>query len=277
MEFNSRSHGAWFCLLLAVAASLAVEARADEAIGVASVVRNNVSGVLPSGAVQIDSGASVVRNEIVKTAEDSSTKLVFTDSTNLAIGPSSTVKLNNFVAAGPSTYGKATIDVAKGVFRFTTGHSDKRAYEINTGVATIGVRGTIFEGEMTPQRVRLHVVDGIVNVRTKNGRFCELRAGQSAMITDLACALIVGFNPGFSSEFTDVQEFSALHPGEEGLIGLENPAMYALPAVAGAGAVAGGVAARVSNSSSNGGGSSSQQNQLNYLLLLNNGNHPASP
>jgi hypothetical protein len=274
-------------LLLAAATSLAGGARADEAIGVASVVRNNVSGVLPSGAVQIDSGASVVRNEIVKTAEDSSTKLVFTDSTNLAIGPSSTVKLNNFVSAGPSTYGKATIDMAKGVFRFTTGHSDKRAYEINTGVATIGVRGTIFEVETKPHRVRLHVVDGIVNVRTKNGRFCELHAGQSAIVTDLACARIVGFNPGFSSEFTDVQEFSALQPGaqefsalppdEQGFIGLENPAMYALPAVAGAGAVAGGVAAGVSNSSSNGGRSSPQQTVLNYLLLLNNGSHPASP
>ena len=59
--------------------SLAPEARADETIGLASVVRNDVSGVLVSGTVKVDTGASVVRNEIMKTADDSSAKLVFTD------------------------------------------------------------------------------------------------------------------------------------------------------------------------------------------------------
>ena len=113
MNFVSRGRRGWLGFLAAAAAfSSAAGARADDdAIGVASVVRNNVSGVLPSGAVKIDTGASVVRNEVVITAEDSSTKLVFTDSTNLAIGPSSTVRLSNFVSAGPSTYGKAAIDV----------------------------------------------------------------------------------------------------------------------------------------------------------------------
>ncbi len=260
MNFVSPGRRGWLGFLATLAAaSLATGARADDdAIGVASVVRNNVSGVLPSGIVKIDTGASVVRNEVVKTAEDSSTKLVFTDSTNLAIGPSSTVRLSNFVSAGPSTYGKAAIDVAKGVFRFTTGHSDKRAYEITTGVATIGVRGTIFEGESTPGRTRLHVVNGIVNVRTKNGKYCELRAGQSAIVTDLACTPILGFDPG--SQFFAGQcaagpglcapeEFSGLAPGEQGFFALENPAMYILPAGVVGGAVAGGVAAGVSNAS----------------------------
>ena len=119
MIMNSQGHRAWLCFLFAAAATwLAPEARADETIGVASVVRNDVSGVLVSGTVKVDTGASVVRNEIMKTAEDSSAKLVFTDSTNLAIGPNSTVKLDHFVSSGPSSYGKATIDVAKGVFRF---------------------------------------------------------------------------------------------------------------------------------------------------------------
>ena len=131
-----------------------------------------------------------------------------------------------------------TIDVAKGVFRFTTGHSDKRAYEINTGVASIGVRGTIFEGESAPRKTRLHVVEGVVDVRTKNGRFCELRAGQSAIVTDLACSPISGFDPGFSPELSEFQEFSQLQPGEQGIFAAENPAMYLVPAAV----VAGGVA-----------------------------------
>ena len=32
-----------------------------------------------------------------------------------------------------------------GAFRFVTGHSDKNAYKITTGLATIGVRGTTLD------------------------------------------------------------------------------------------------------------------------------------
>ncbi len=269
MILNSQGRRGWLCFLLAAAAtSLAPEARADETIGVASVVRNDVSGVLVSGTVKIDTGASVVRNEIMKTAEDSSAKLVFTDSTNLAIGPNSTVKLDHFVSSGPSSYGKVTINVAKGVFRFTTGHSDKRAYEINTGVASIGVRGTIFEGAAAPRKTRLHVVEGVVDVRTKNGRFCELHAGQSAVITDVACTPIFGFDPGFSPEFTELQEFSQLQPGEQGIFAAENPAMYLVPAAA----VVGGAATAVAV-----GTQQSAPNNLMQELLLLEASHPLPP
>ena len=197
MVRNSQRHRVWLCVLLAAAAtSLPPEARAERNIGVASVVRNDVSGVLVSGTVKVNTGASVFSNEIMKTAEDSSAKLVFTDSTNLAIGPNSTVKLNHFVFSGPSSYGKATINVAKGAFRFTTGHSDKGAYEINTGVATIGVRGTIFEGEAAPGKTRLHVVEGVVHVCTKKGRSCEVQAGQSVMRHRYSLHANCWFRPG---------------------------------------------------------------------------------
>jgi hypothetical protein len=248
----------------------AIEARADDAIGVASIVRNDVSGSLPSGEVRINVGESVVHNEIVKTAKDSWTKLVFADSTNLSVGPNATVRLSNFVAAGSSTFGKATIDVAKGAFRFATGHSEKRAYEINTGVATIGVRGTVFEGDSQLGKTRLQVQSGAVHVRTKRGKDCDIRAGQSVVITEQACAFILAFDPGFSSEFTAVQEFAQLPIGQQALLGFEDPAAFILPGVTVTGAVAGGVTAAVTNNSSNGGEGSSQQKQLYYLLLINN-------
>ena len=269
------------CLLTAVGTELSVAAHADEVIGVASVVRNNVSGSLPSGEVQINVGESVIRNEIVKTAAESWTKLVFSDSTNLSVGPNAVVRLSNFVSTGPSSYGKATIDIAKGAFRFATGHSEKRAYEINTGVATIGVRGTVFDGNSETSSTKLHVVNGVVLVRTKKGKVCELKEGQSVVISDIACTPIFGFDPGFPSEFTEVQEFAQVQTGGQGFFGAQSPAMLIAPSVAVAGAVGGGVAAGVSNNSSNGGGSSSRENQLIYQLLLNNNNklggQPASP
>ena len=266
MVFNCWTRGARSLLALAAAAALlGGEARASNSIGVASVVKNNVTGVISSSAVRLSPGASVVRDETVKTAQESSAKIVFTDSTNLAIGPGSAVRLTHFVSAGPSSYGQASIDVAKGVFRFTTGSSDKRAYQVNTGAATIGVRGTVFEGSTANRKTRIHVIEGVVIVHTRHGRVCEIAAGESRVITEDDCLPVVGFDPSFQffsgpcssapelcerQEFAQVAQPRFVQPLDQaGFFGGE-AATYALPAAGVAGAVAGGVAAGVSNSSS---------------------------
>lgn len=128
-----------------IAFSVITLAQAEEVIGVAAVVRNEVDQALPTRVIRIDAGENISRDEVVKTGPDSGAKLVFSDNTNLSMGPGSTVTLNKFVYSGASRYEKATFQLVKGAFRFTTGASDKRAYEINTPTATIGVRGTVLD------------------------------------------------------------------------------------------------------------------------------------
>jgi hypothetical protein len=120
-------------------------AQAEEVIGVAAVVRNEVDQALPTRVIRINAGENISRDEVVKTGPESGAKLVFSDNTNLSMGPGSTVTLNKFVYSGASRYEKATFELVKGAFRFTTGASDKRAYEIQTPTATIGVRGTVLD------------------------------------------------------------------------------------------------------------------------------------
>jgi hypothetical protein len=130
---------------LALALGLLASTRpgyAAEQIGVAVTVRNDVTGKIQSETVKIDSGSDVFGKEIVKTSADSSAKIVLKDNTNLNVGPSSSATLDNFVFSGPSDYKKASFNLVKGAFRFTTGGSDKRAYDFKTPTATIGVRGT---------------------------------------------------------------------------------------------------------------------------------------
>lgn len=246
---------AGLCLLLA-AAIVAGEVHAYENIGVASFVRNEVTGVLPTRSVVINVGENVVRDEIVKTSQDSVAKLVFTDSSNLSIGPNSMVKLDKFVAAGASSYGKETINVLKGAFRFTTGHFDKRAYEVKTGVATIGVRGTIYEGRAEPNRTILNVLEGAVRVRTTGGGGCDLSAGQSAVITASNCSPAAGFAPNSqifaeqcakSPALCSKEEYSQLQPpqqNEQGFFGGKDPATLIMPAAGIGGGIGAWLAAR---------------------------------
>jgi hypothetical protein len=138
------------CLAGTIAFNVIALAEAEEAIGVAAVVRNQVDQALATRVVPINVGENLTRDEVVKTGTESAAKLVFSDNTNLSMGPGSAVTLNKFVYSGASSYEKATFQLVKGAFRFTTGASDKRAYEIKTPTATIGVRGTILDIRVDP-------------------------------------------------------------------------------------------------------------------------------
>jgi hypothetical protein len=157
----------------------------SQAIGVAASVRNDVVQVKGASALPISIGEDVVRNEVVRTGAESSTKLVFSDNTNLAVGPVSTVTLDKFVFAGDSNYQQATVNLVRGAFRFSTGTSDKRAYKINTPVATIGVRGT--ELDILSERARTVATlnEGQAIVCTRSGGKCVTLSnpGDTAVVT----------------------------------------------------------------------------------------------
>ena len=160
------------------------QAQAPARIGEAAVVQNEVIRVSGAGGTQINVGDAVLRNETVRTGANSATRLVMIDSTNLSLGASSSITLDRTVFNDEHSYRDVTIRMTTGAFRFVTGHSDKNAYKITTGIATIGIRGTILD--ILAQRGRTMVVlqDGASRVCTLNFQCIELtQPGDTAIIT----------------------------------------------------------------------------------------------
>ncbi len=120
-------------------------AHAQQRIGAAVAVQNDVTAFRAGTSVRLSPGGSVFRSEAVATGAASSARLTFLDDTNLSVGPSSRVVLDEFVYKGGSKAETVTINLARGAFRFATGSSDKNAYKIQTSTATIGVRGTVLD------------------------------------------------------------------------------------------------------------------------------------
>ena len=149
-------------LTMVLAASLS-SAMAAERIGKAAVARNVVEQVAASTA-SIAVGDDVFANESVRTGGDSAAKFVFSDETNLALGATSNVKLDRFVYKGETSYIKAAVNFTAGAFRFTTGGSDKGAYQLKTNTATIGVRGTIFDVHVEGGETTVTLVEGAIDV-----------------------------------------------------------------------------------------------------------------
>jgi hypothetical protein len=110
-------------------------------IGRAETVINVVEGDLPSGStVPVAQSDGVFRDEGVRTHVDSKARLLLEDQTNVTIGPSSAVKLDRFVYAGPKQPGTIVLNLAKGTARLVAGDANKRAYTIFTPTAAIGIR-----------------------------------------------------------------------------------------------------------------------------------------
>ena len=143
----------------------------QEKIGGAQTVVNNVDGNLPTGnQVPVVQGDNVFLNEAVRSGADSRAKLVLNDSTNLTVGPDSTVKLDDFVYSGPKAPGSIALNMTKGTLRFITGDANKRAYTIWTPTAAIGVRGTnlLIEASDTETKVVNEEGTAIVCARKRN-------------------------------------------------------------------------------------------------------------
>lgn len=146
-------------------------ARAQEAIGSTTTVQNQVTRELQGGGSgPLTNGDSVFRNEAVKTGADSLAKLVFLDSTNLSVGPTSRVVLDRFVYVGESNGQKMAVNLAKGIFRFTTGGLDKKAYTIDTPTAAIGVRGTVLDINVRNVETRVTLREGLAVVCPRHGK-----------------------------------------------------------------------------------------------------------
>jgi hypothetical protein len=162
-----------------------VGAVAQEHIGSTALARNDVTRESAGASAPLVTGDSVFRNETVRTGADSNARLVFLDSTNLGVGPTSSVKLDQFVYVGQSNGQKMTVNLAKGIFRFTTGVLDKKAYEITTPTAAIGVRGTVLDIAVQGPDTRVTLVEGQALV-------CPRRPGVSFAQQERSCARAAG-------------------------------------------------------------------------------------
>jgi hypothetical protein len=149
---------------------------APQNIGATATAKNEVSRELSGAAAKLNSGDPVYRDEVVKTGQESTAKLVFLDSTNLAVGPISRVVLDRFVYEEGGSGQTVAVKLSKGLFRFTTGALDKNAYSVTTPTAAIGVRGTILDISVVANRTKVTLREGraIVCPVEKGSAFLQL-------------------------------------------------------------------------------------------------------
>ena len=146
-------------------------ASAQQRIGVASMAKNDVSGVIAGQTRVIGTGAQIFQNEVVTTGDNSSAQLLFRDQTTLTLGSNARMKLDRFVYNPSTRTGDIAIDIAEGAFRFMSGDAESQSYKIKTLTATTAVRGTIIAGfvSLSTGQVVIILIEGACDVTTPMG------------------------------------------------------------------------------------------------------------
>lgn len=131
-------------LAAAIAAlpSLAYAAAAGNALGVKPQADAKLSGETRTLVV----GSDIFIGDLVETGPNGQVQILFADNTELVLGPSSALTIEDYLIRNDGTAGKLAVDILSGAFRFATGDSAKNRYVIGTPTGTIGVRGTELDG-----------------------------------------------------------------------------------------------------------------------------------
>lgn len=174
-------------VLAAFFASGGASAQNAAKIGVASAVKNRVEGST-GGSRALSAGSSIFAREVVRTGDESTAQLLFLDETSLSIGPQSEVTLDRFVFDPNRGAGNVVISTTRGALRFVSGSQQSNSYQIRTPVATIGVRGTIFDLYTTRnnqgQLVTVVIlVEGATTINLGGKVYDLTKPGQALVIT----------------------------------------------------------------------------------------------
>lgn len=168
-------------------------------IGDAMVAERQVSGNLKGRVRTVSVGSDVFADEVIRTGRDSAARLVFLDDTHLMMGANASVTLDRFVFNPDGTAAQAVIRATRGAFRWVSGASPSRAYQIRTPVATIGVRGTVFDMLVEAARVTVVLQEGRIVVCTLAGRCVDVvQPGDVVVVTRTGLS---GPAPGTANTF----------------------------------------------------------------------------
>jgi len=126
-------------VILGLAHGVSASALAQEKIGGTTVVKKEVHGDMSGRSSRLAVGDHVYLDEVISTAVESLARIKFQDSTDLHVGPSSSVKLDSHVYSRDSGARSLIFKTTKGAFRFVT--PGRSGNEVHTPTAIIAIRG----------------------------------------------------------------------------------------------------------------------------------------
>ena len=181
------------CLWI-IALAFGSQALCQEPSGTAVKVDQNAAANGPGGSRILLTQGAIHSEDDIRTDQRGNAQIIFVDDTRFVVGPNSHVRIDKFVFNPNRTAQSLVLTATKGSFRFISGASASRAYQIRTPAMVIGVRGTAFD-------FTVEAGTGRVTEALYSGRIVNCAEG-ACVEFDAACAIIVAL-PGTPAASAD--------------------------------------------------------------------------
>lgn len=129
-------------------------------------------------------GMVLKKADTVITRDHSRSRILFTDKSAVSIGSNSEFRIQNYLYDETGGKEQADFGISKGVFRMITGKIAKAApgkFKVSTRTATIGIRGTIFSGDIGEEEEHIFCEKGTIYV-TAQGVSRDIKAGYTTVV-----------------------------------------------------------------------------------------------
>src|SRR6266478_1471643 len=191
-------------LLLAAAVA---EAQTPSVGRASRITGEQVSSAQVPGAPvrKLAEGDSLFAGERIRTGAGTVLQIEFTDKSRFTLGPNTEFEVERYSQAAGGGSGEEAFAsrVFKGAFRYVSGliaHRKRQNVRITVAVATIGIRGTHFEGEVTERQEK----DGkTVDASARVALLEPEGSDANAIVVENKFGSVVIDKPGFGTEIPD--------------------------------------------------------------------------
>jgi hypothetical protein len=138
------------------------EASAADEAGTVSRMRGAATAQSPAETRPLATGDAIYVGDRIDTGADSRLELTLLDGAVMTLGDNSSLLIDRYLVSASGS-GSGSLNVLGGVFLAVTGALGKTPgadFNVTTPVATIGVRGTTFWGELQSDGLLVALLDG---------------------------------------------------------------------------------------------------------------------
>lgn len=156
-------------------------------------------------------GTDIFIGDVVATGPSGQVQILFSDRTELVVGPRSSLTIEDYLLRENGSAGKLAVNALAGTFRFVTGNAPKDRYLIKTPTGTIGVRGTAFDFFVTSALTSILLHHGAVIACTRDGECVTLDDVCQVGQYDLGEAVVIGETDAVRGEARDILKRSFIY------------------------------------------------------------------
>lgn len=165
-----------FCLLVPAIPMYAAEA------GKTLLAVGDVSSLRDSKKVILKRRSVIFEKDEVRVGSAGRAQFRMIDSALISLQENSVLKIKKYRYQSGQQGNSALLELLSGGLRTITGaigKNNKKAYELRTPLATIGIRGTEFEVEIVANGMYVGVWDGVIHLRSLLRNGCSMELGKS--------------------------------------------------------------------------------------------------